>query len=725
MAELRSFRLGFCRMTLPRWAMRRRGDVLRFALLSALVTAVAVGTSVRAVLGDAREPETKIGQRVDFSASDLSAPPDKLRIVPFSGNRAAKARVAEQGGRRVLSIDPTDDGDVIYYNAPQPAVEETYSFIYSGPDSIVEPLFVNERRSDRGSIEGFTTDLSASGPGYDYAGSVSYRSIGAGGKVENIRRGRLRTEPYFYQNGHTYRVDAIADAVSKVLTTRVYDVDFGPQAFDVGIKVLGVGAELSPGMLAQHGHADVLDFAFGLPGRLPVRPHRARRAGDYMNYLGYNAWMNGPATSKVSLAFQRSFPQLLIKHVRIPDVMSYLPSLNAVARYGIDADVLTGNKTTLDSLRRFIAALALPPDSIELWNEPNNPKMGASYDPDYQADLPGFAAQIAKAYPNARIWGPSLLPNHGYPRDVAELSQSVGPYISAWNAHSYTLGAPENVGYGGFFSHACGKSRSEDCGYAGAASFSDNVSAVLNPALPGVTTEGAASYGSHPEICGHTNVDPATQQAYVERGMLYNFKLGHLRIYPYKFIDDAGCSDGFGTYGIMSYLVQADGQPLITPKPAYTSLVYLDHILADPGVNAKSIDPKPLEYALEGASPDVEELLLGESDGSYRLVLWSDKALWDFNANGEAAAGSEKPLVNEPVNVKFGERVKAMAYVQTPGNGAWAASTASEADRSSIRVVINQYPLVVSIARENGSAQPVVLPRDVPTPGPTETPHPR
>jgi len=440
-----------------------------------------------------------------------------------------------------------------------------------------------------------------------------------------------------------------------------------------------------------------------------------------MTYLGYNADVAGPTTSPLSIAFQRFFPALLIKHVRLPADSRYLPTINAVAKSGIDADVLTGNRTTIDGLHRFIAALTRPPDAIELWNEPNNAFQGPAYDGQFASDLPIFAASVAKEFHGIKIWGPSVLPDqNGYPSAVQKLSSSLGSYIDAWNAHSYALGTPENLGYGGSFSNACGASHKEDCGWYGSPNYNDNLSAVMNPNLPGVTTEGAASYGSYPEICGHSNVDAATQQAYVQRGMLYNFKLGHVRIFPYKFVDDGGCSDGFGTYGIMSKLIDQDGQPMVVPKPSYTSLVYLDHIISDDGLKAASFSPQPLTYTLDGETANVEQLLLAESDGSYRLILWSDKSLWNFNANGIRAAGSEEPLSNESFSVRFPQPVNASIYTQVPGLGSWSADAHNQV--ASIGVVINQYPIVIAVSPQRNNVAASLLPHDVPTPGPTETP---
>jgi hypothetical protein len=696
-----------------------------------LVAFFAGGTGIAALHlftagGSAAAPaDVATSARFDFAGTASAGVPANLTAVSLASNRPATFRMVESGGRRVLSDDSATGGDVLYDRAGEPlsTIDESYSFVYSGQDSVVEPFFVDARPKNRDVLEGFATNLSASQPGDESAGTISHRYLDDEGQVQTAALGRLRTVPYFYKVGHTYRVDAIADSSSGLLTTRVYDVALGPQAFDLHIKKLHKGVRAYAGIVAPRGRVAIVDFSFGPHGDTPVRPHVARRAEDYLNYLGYNAAVSGPVTSSLSLAFQQYFPQLLIRHVRVPAVTRYLPSINAVARFGIDANVLTGSTTTVDGLRAYIDRLALKPDSIELWNEPNYSFSGGQHEAEFATKLPLFAAAVARSYPGMNIWGPSVLPDqHGLPSDAAKLAP-LASFITAWNAHSYTMGTPENLGYGRFFSNACGPSKTEDCGYYGAPNYNDNLSAVIAPDLPGVTTEGAGSYGSYPDICGHSNVDLPTQQAYVERGMLYNFKLGHLRIYPYKFLDDGGCSDGFGTYGIMSRLVGADGRISIVPKPAYVSLVYLDHLIDDGGASAKSFEPQPLEYRLGGGHPDVESLLLAESDGTYRLILWSDASLWNYDANGPHAPGSGLPLLSEHVHVGFERPMYATVFSQAPGTGIWSAG---ERTRSkAIDVTVNQYPLVVAIAPEGAEDRKITLPQEVPTAGPLETPGPK
>jgi hypothetical protein len=206
--------------------------------------------------------------------------------------------------------------------------------------------------------------------------------------------------------------------------------------------------------------------------------------------------------------------------------------------------------------------------------------------------------------------------------------------------------------------------------------------------------------------------------------MLYGYKLGHRRIYPYKFIDDGKCSDGFGTYGILSRIRYDDGRLLITPKPAYTALVNLDHLLYDDGSGAADFAPTPLSYALEGASPDVEELLLAVSDGSYRLVLWSDESLWDFNANGVRSAGTDLEEKADHVVVRFPFLVSAASFDQRKSLGAWREGQRLEGI-SSVPLTVTPFPLVLFVRPESvriDVARRLELKSDVPTPGPTETP---
>lgn len=688
--------------------------------LGAACIVIAGASSVRAGV-----PKSSVAARLEnFAHASLGALPSRFRSASLGGRTPGTFAITAVKGHNVLSQASPLAGDILYVQTtvPMTSIAQSYSFLYSGPASVVAPFLMSSARGPGGSIQGYYANITASAPDNHSAGKVSYLYSGAASQFYAVVKGRLRTEPYFYRVGHRYRVDTVADPASHVLSTRVYDTALGPQTFDQTIKPIGTTLQMFPGLVNPLGGSiEVDDFSYGPAGGLPPAPHPARRAAEYMNYLGYNAAIAGPTTSVLSQAFQTYFPPLLIKHIRVSADAKFAPSLNAVARFGINATVLTGPKSTVASVRRFVDSLALPPDSLELWNEPNNPLLGDSYDANYAVDLPIFARQLASAFPGVPIWGPStLIDSTGYPSAIAKLASSVGPSISAWNVHSYTRRHPENVGYGGFFSGACGASHREDCGWYGAPNWNDNNSASIASSLPGVSTEGAASYGTYPDICGAPQVGLDAQQAYVQRGALYNFKIGHLRIYPYKLIDDGGCSDGFGTYGILSRLRNADRSVrAITPKPAYTALVTFDHLLADDGSNANGFTPKPLEYGLSGATPDVEELLLAESDGSYRLVLWSDTQLWDFDAHGPNRVGASVALVRDPVTVQLASPAAVTVYTQVPLAGTWGTSSLGVA--STFDATVDQFPIVIAIAPAGVPSNRIALPASVATPGPVET----
>jgi hypothetical protein len=689
-----------------------------------LAAATVAGPGVVLVARNSEPIETALYER--FASAAAGPLPRGFEAARLAGRTGAPFEVAEVEGRNVLSERGGAPEDIVYFRSvPMASLEESYTFKYSGPASVVDPFFVIADQA--ATLGGYGTNLTETAPANDTAGEEFYEYVDVStGTPFKAIRGRLRTIPYNYHTGHVYRVDAVADGQTRLLTTRVYDDALGPQTFDQGIKGLKSSELLYPGLMnVLGGLIAVDDFAFGPLGAPPVRPHVARRAYDYIDSLGYNAGVRGPATSPESLAFQKYFPDLGIRHVRVSADTPTAPTLNAVARFGVDADVLTGPATTISSLRSFIAGLALAPDSIELWNEPNNPRMGASYDENYAVDLPVFARALRAEFPKATIWGPSLLPEHGYPGPEQRLAGSLSTLIAGWNTHPYAARMPETTGYGRFETAACGATMREDCGWYGSMNWNSNLSAVLAPTLPGVATEGAGSYGSYPTICGHSNVSMAAQQAYLQRGMLYGFKLGYRRVYPYKFIDDKNCSDGFGKFGILNHIVASDGSELFTPKPAYTSLVYFNHLLRDDGASAASFEPSPLNYSLARAPVDVEELLLAESDGSYRLILWSDSSLWDFDANGVNAVGKPLPEKRERVTIKFDRRFSVTAYRQQTDSGMWVVAS-RQASALEASETISQFPLVIEIRPEStGNAmRELRLPTAVATPGPTSTPAP-
>jgi hypothetical protein len=65
----------------------------------------------------------------------------------------------------------------------------------------------------------------------------------------------------------------------------------------------------------------------------------------------------------------------------------------------------------------------------------------------------------------------------------------------------------------------------------------------------------------------------------------------------------------------------------LSRKPSFLTLRNL--LRATDGDSAPVASPGGLHLALEGAGPDVRQLLLRSADGSYSLVLWRTASVWD------------------------------------------------------------------------------------------------
>ena len=112
--------------------------------------------------------------------------------------------------------------------------------------------------------------------------------------------------------------------------------------------------------------------------------------------------------------------------------------------------------------------------------------------------------------------------------------------------------------------------------------------------------------------------------------MLEGFRQGLARTYLFQLADQwtpaqaqawgiAGPSNAFG-------LLRWD----LSRKPAFVALRNLMRA-ADTG-SAPVASPGGLRYGLEGAGPDVRQMLLRSADGSYALVLWRQVSVWDRDA---------------------------------------------------------------------------------------------
>lgn len=103
---------------------------------------------------------------------------------------------------------------------------------------------------------------------------------------------------------------------------------------------------------------------------------------------------------------------------------------------------------------------------------------------------------------------------------------------------------------------------------------------------------------------------------YDPRTSAVRWNLGEPRTYFFQ-LADMQYDKVFGYTG----LLHADG----SPKPQFTALASLIHVLSDPG---PMFTPKPLVYAMSGNTANIDHTLLQKRDGRYELLVWLEVPSW-------------------------------------------------------------------------------------------------
>jgi hypothetical protein len=133
--------------------------------------------------------------------------------------------------------------------------------------------------------------------------------------------------------------------------------------------------------------------------------------------------------------------------------------------------------------------------------------------------------------------------------------------------------------------------------------------------------------------------DERSAAVYTLRTVLEHFNLGIRRTYLYEAVDlspDPGRAKASWNFGIL--------RNDLSPKPAYT---YLANLLATTHSGA-SVDPTPLQLAVDRGPSDLRTLLLRRSDGAYVLALWRDASFWDRDARQPIGVEPEPVEVRLP-----------------------------------------------------------------------------
>jgi hypothetical protein len=151
------------------------------------------------------------------------------------------------------------------------------------------------------------------------------------------------------------------------------------------------------------------------------------------------------------------------------------------------------------------------------------------------------------------------------------------------------------------------------------------------------------------ELGGHRGAPEDIIAAYTPRIPLEAFRFGIERTHFFQladqFSDAEAAQINYPKWQNRFGLLRDD----LSPKPAFIALRNL--MRAVDSDSAPVSAPGSLRYALDGAGPDVRQLLLRSSDGSFRLALWRDASLWNQDTLQRVS-----PALDH-VDVALGERI--------------------------------------------------------------------
>jgi len=159
---------------------------------------------------------------------------------------------------------------------------------------------------------------------------------------------------------------------------------------------------------------------------------------------------------------------------------------------------------------------------------------------------------------------------------------------------------------------------------------------VVAPGRPMITTE--TGYDTAIRVTsGQPAVSEAAEAKYLPRLLLEALNRGVRRSFLYEFADEhpePAMHEAEQHFG----LIRADG----TPKPAFTAVANMIHLLADPGP-AFALHTQGLR--LSGDVTDLRHALFQKRDGRLYLILWVNGRSYDQDARADAAVPAQRVTV--------------------------------------------------------------------------------
>jgi hypothetical protein len=404
----------------------------------------------------------------------------------------------------------------------------------------------------------------------------------------------------------------------------------------------------------------------------------AQSAGAFGDSVGVNAHLYWDDTSYADFeTIQARLRELGVRYIRdgICDACAGgIHRLKRLAAVGIRANVIVGDlpggvpkmQANLDAIRTQVrGAIA----SIEAPNEPD-----VSGDPLWLEHTRAYQRELyarvngTPAIAGIPVLGPAVVWSRAA---VGDLSS----YLDQGNFHPYPGGRPP------FYNIALER----------------QLTAHIAAAKPITATE--AGYHADLSQTGHPGTSERATAMYIPRLALEGFRLGVQRTYVYQLADPwtpaqaqaRGVSLMENSFG----LLRSD----LSRKPAFLTLRNL--LRATGAVAAPAATGSGLRYGLEGAGPDVRQLLLRVADGSFALVLWRGVSVWDPIAKRDIV-----PAAN-PLTVVLGQRV-AVAQRFDPVDSPQAR--AGWQDPRRIPVALGGAPIVLRLTPP-AAAPPPAQPR--------------
>jgi hypothetical protein len=405
---------------------------------------------------------------------------------------------------------------------------------------------------------------------------------------------------------------------------------------------------------------------------LPVRAEKAVSADAFVDSVGVNVHLHNLDTAYSNFPpVRQSLQDSGIRHVRdgLIDTAwkDYYNRHNELGRLGIKTIFITSPAQSDQLLLDYPQRMK---DSFEAYESPN--EYDQSHDPDWADALSKFVTRLnTTVKSNARtshfpVIGPSLTSQGAFLK-----MRGVCSFDSA-NLHDYFGG--RNPGTTGWGSNGYG-------------SISWSLANVVTtcPGKPVITTE--TGYQTDPTMTQGIPEEVAAK--YVLRVFLEQWQRGIQRTYLYELIDvPPGHAAGDSMFG----LFRSD----FSPKPAYSALTNLLHLLADPG---PSFTGDELNFTLSGDISNVHHVLFEKRDGTFYLALWVEEPSYDVDS---------KKSIPVPAHHVVIQSEKEIGIVAHSFGKSGVVQTTSLATSTSHAIDVSDYVSILQF--DSRPAAPVMFP---------------